>query len=242
MSDERRRPPRDRFDDLKSAYALGALTEDERREFEGYLATYPELQAEVEALVSVADLLALAPQEHEPPPELRRDLLNRIGGDADATLAEAPQRRAGLRRLFGPGGLAAAAIAVLAVVGLFAWNASLRGENEDLRGELESRQTYELQGSDLAQDARGEIVEVGDGRAVLMAENLPPVSEDEVYEAWLIRDGIPEPAGLFELSAGGIAATPVEGPLEGADAVAVTVEPSGGSPTPTSDILLTATL
>ena len=242
MSDERRRPPRDRFDDLKSAYALGALTEDERREFEGYLATYPELQAEVEALVSVADLLALAPQEHEPPPELRRDLLNRIGGDADATLAEAPQRRAGLRRLFGPGGLAAAAIAVLAVVGLFAWNAALRGENEDLRGELESRQTYELQGSSAAQDARGEVVEVGDGRAVLMAENLPPVSEDEVYEAWLIRDGIPEPAGLFELSAGGIAATPVEGSLEGADAVAVTVEPSGGSPTPTSDILLTATL
>ena len=66
------------------------------------------------------------------------------------------------------------AVAVLAVVGLFAWNASLRGENEDLRGELESRQTYELQGSDLAQDARGEVVEVGDGRAVLVAENLPP--------------------------------------------------------------------
>jgi anti-sigma-K factor RskA len=129
MSDERRRPPRDRFDDLKSAYALGALTEDERREFEGYLATYPELQAEVEALVSVADLLALAPQEHEPPPELRRNLLNRIGGATDATLAEAPQRRAGLRRLFGPGGLAAAAVAVLAVVGLFAWNASLRASS-----------------------------------------------------------------------------------------------------------------
>ena len=242
MSDERHRPPRDRFDDLKSAYALGALTEDERREFEGYLATYPELQAEVEALVSVADLLALAPQEHEPPPELRRNLLNRIGGATDATLAEAPQRRAGLRRLFGPGGLAAAAVAVLAVVGLLAWNASLRGENEDLRGELESRQTYELQGSGAAQDARGEVVEVGDGQAILMAENLPPVSEDEVYETWLMRDGIPEPAGLFEPSAGGIAATPVEGSLEGADAVAVTVEPSGGSPTPTSDILLTATL
>jgi anti-sigma-K factor RskA len=94
----------------------------------------------------------------------------------------------------------------------------------------------------LAQDARGEVVEVGDGQAILMAENLPPVSEDEVYEAWLIRDDIPESAGLFEPSAGGIAATPVEGSLEGADAVAVTVEPSGGSPTPTSDILLTATL
>jgi len=67
------------------------------------------------------------------------------------------------------------------------------------------------------------------------------VSEDEVYEAWLMRDGIPEPGGLFEPSAGGISATPVEGSLEGTDAVAVTVEPSGGSPTPTSDIVLTGT-
>ena len=76
---------------------------------------------------------------------------------------------------------------------------------------------------------RGEVVELGNGRAVLMTEGLPAPSEGEVYEAWLLRDGVPEPAGLFE-SHHGTATMPIEGSIEGSDAVAVTVEPSGGSP------------
>ena len=40
-------PCRDRFDVLKEAYALGALSEDEREEFEDLLAAHPEVQAEV---------------------------------------------------------------------------------------------------------------------------------------------------------------------------------------------------
>jgi anti-sigma-K factor RskA len=244
MSDERprgeprREPWRERFGDLKGAYALGALDESEREEFEGYLAAHPELQAEVDELGSVADLLALAPQEYEPSPGLRRNLLDRIGEASDAP----PQRRAYSRgRIFGPGGLAAAAIAVLAVVGLFLWNTSLRGEVEDLRGTLETRETHELQGSSPAEDVRGEVIEVGDGRAVLVAENLPATPEGEVYETWLMHGDGPEPAGLFEPGDGGDAAAPIEGSIDKADAVAVTVEPSGGSPAPTSDILLTTT-
>ena len=252
MSDERpghgsgqeppREPWRERFDDLKSAYVLGALDESERREFEGYLAAHPELQVEVDELGSVADLLALAPQEYEPSPELRRNLLSSIEDTSDAP----PQWRARSRgRNFGPGGLAAATIAaaaVLAVVGLSLWNASLRDENEDLRGSLETRESHELQGSGPAEDVRGEVVEVGGGRAVLVAENLPPTPEGEVYETWLMHGGVPEPAGLFEPGDGGDAAAPIEGSIEEAEAVAVTVEPSGGSPAPTSDILLTTSL
>ncbi len=239
MSDERR----DRFDDLKEAYALGTLPEDERLWFEGYLAEHPELHAEVDDLVSVANLLALAPPEHEPPPELRRKLLSSIEGAMGMTaLAERSPLGARLRGLFGPGGLAAAAAVLLAVVGLFAWNASLRGENEDLRGELQNRRTHELQGSGTARDARGEVIELGDGRGVLVAENLPSVPEDRVYEAWIMRGQHSEPAGLFEPREEGTAAMPLEGSLEGADAVAVTLEPLGGSSAPTSDILLTATL
>jgi len=244
MSDERpgHEFPRDRFNDLKGAYALGALSESERREFEDYLAAHPELQAEVDDLLSVADLLALAPQEHEPSPELRRNLLDRVGDASEVTIVDAHPGRTRFRRLFGPGGLAAAAVAALALVGLFLWNASLQGENENLRGALETRETHELQGSGVAEDVRGEVVELGNNRAVLMAENLPPTSEGEVYEAWLLRGGVPEPAGLFQPRDEGHAAAPIEGSLEGADAVAVTVEPSGGSSMPTSDILLTTSL
>ena len=88
---------------------------------------------------------------------------------------------------------------------------------------------------------RGEVVELGNGRAVLMTEGLPAPFEGEVYEAWLLRDGVPEPAGLFE-SHHGTAAMLIEGSVDEADAIAVTLEPSGGSPASTSEIPLTTSL
>jgi anti-sigma-K factor RskA len=77
---------------------------------------------------------------------------------------------------------------------------------------------------------------------VLMAEDLPPAPEGKTYEAWLMRGGNPKPAGLFGPHGEETATLPIEGSLQGADKVAVTVEPSGGSSEPTSDPLLTATL
>ena len=62
-----------------------------------------------------------------------------------------------------------------------------------------------------------------------------------VYEAWLLRDGGPERAACFEPH-NGTAAMSLEDSVEGTDAVAVTVEPSGGSSTPTSEPLLIAAL
>jgi len=245
MSDERHNPGRDpgreRFEDLKEAYALGALSEEERREVEEYLGTHPELQAEVDDLESVANLLALAPREYEPSPQLRRDLMNRISSSPDATPAADPSsRQGGLWRLFGPGGLAAAAVLALVAIGMFTWNASLQEENQALQGELQGQRTYALQGTGAAQGVRGEVVRLGDERAVLVAEDLPSPPEGETYEAWILRDDVPEPAGLFEPNETGSAAAPIEGSIEGADAVAVTVEPSGGSSSPTSDPLITA--
>ena len=245
MSDEQHSPGRDpgreRFDDLKEAYALGALSEEERREVEEYLGTHPELRAEVDDLESVANLLALAPREYEPSPKLRRDLMNRISSSPDATPATDPSsRQGGLWRLFGPGGLAAAAVLALVAIGMFAWNASLQEENQALQGELQGQRTYALQGTGVAQEVQGEVVRLGDERTVLVAEDLPSPPEGETYEAWILRDDVPEPAGLFEPNETGSAAAPIEGSIEGADAVAVTVEPSGGSSSPTSDPLITA--
>ena len=113
--------------------------------------------------------------------------------------------------------------------------------NEDLRGSLKTRETHDLQGSGPAEDARGEVVEVEVGRTVLMAENLPP-PEGEIYAPWLMRGAIAEPAGLLEPGDRRDAPVPIEGPIDEADAVAVTLEPSGGSPVPTSDILLPTSL
>jgi anti-sigma-K factor RskA len=249
MSDERHNPGREpgrelrheRFDDLKEAYALGALSEEERQEVEEYLGTHPELRAEVDDLRSIANLIALSPQEYEPSPKLRRDLMNRISSSPDATPAADPSpHQNGLWRVFGPGGLAAAAVLALVTVGMFVWNAALQEENQILQGELQGQQTYALEGTGAAQEVRGEVVRLGDERAVLVAEDLPSPSEGETYETWILREDVPEPAGLFEPDDAGVAAAPIEGSIEGADAVAVTVEPSGGSSSPTSDPLITA--
>lgn len=243
---------RDRFEDLAAAYALGALANDERREFEAYLAEHPELQAEVEALGEAAMLLAFAPKEYEPPPGLRRNVLERVGGETGTTPFESG-RRSRLRTLFGPAGLAAAAAVLAVLVGLVVWNLSLQDGNEELRADVrelrddngtlqaqvEERRTYELQGSGVASDTHGEVMTTREGPAVLVARNLPSAPEGQVYEAWVLHDGVPVPAGLFEPSGASAAAT-IEASLEGADAVAVTLEPDGGSPMPTSDILLTA--
>ncbi|MBV9455702.1 MAG: hypothetical protein JOZ19_16555, partial [Rubrobacter sp.] len=71
-----------RFEELKEAYVLNALSEDERQDFEAYLAAHPEHQAEIDELASAANLLALACEEREPSPELRHSLLAQIESEA----------------------------------------------------------------------------------------------------------------------------------------------------------------
>jgi anti-sigma-K factor RskA len=238
-----RNPERERFEELAAAYALGALAGEERLWFEAYLAEHPELNAEVDELGSVADLLALAPAEQEPPPGLRRSVLERVGAPREI-VNETQTRRSrqtDTGRLFRPGMLAAAAAAFVAVIGLFVWNLTLLDQNKELRGQVAETRTFELEGSGPARNAEGEVLLMGEDRAVLVANDLPPAPEGEVYEAWIIRNGVPEPAGILEPQNGNAAST-MEGSMEGVEAVAITLEPEGGSPMPTSDPLLRAPL
>ena len=247
MSGPTRDPRRDadaaRFDELAAAYALDALSGEERAWFEDYLAAHPELSAEVDEFGSVANLLALAPAEQEPSPRLRRAVLEEVGAPWEVVSQEPSRhsrRRDAARDLFKPGMLVAAS-ALVAVLGLLVWNLTLRDQNGELRQEVAERRTYEMEGSGLASGAGGEVLLTGEDRAVLVANELPPAPEGEVYEAWVIRDGVPEPAGLFEPRDGQAAST-VQGSVEGAEAVAVTLEPDGGSSMPTSDPILVAPL
>ena len=241
MSGSGRDSERMHFEELAAAYALGALTGEERLWFESYLAEHPELNAEVDELGGVASLLALSPVDQEPPPGLRRSVLEGVGAPREVVNGAPPRRTGTARRILRPATLAAAAAAV-AVIGLFAWNVSLRDQNGDLRDEVSERRTaVEMQGSGLARNAGGEVLLIDENRAVLVATELPPAPEGKVYEAWVIRDGVPEPAGLFE-PRGGDAASTVEGSMDGAQTVAVTLEPEGGSPMPTSDPILRAPL
>ena len=235
----------DRFEELKDAYVLGALPEGERQEVEGYLAAHPERQAEMGELGAVAGLLALSPQEHEPSPELRSRILDAVGAEAVRPSASHRLWLAWLRELLNVRSLALGAAALL-VIGLFSWSMLLRGEVQDLQGRVQTLQSQPqgpqmvtLRGAGTEQGARAELVTLEGDRAVLVVEDMPPVPEGKTYQIWVIEDDVPKPSGLFKPRQDSVAAV-VEHPLGGGDVVAVTVEPEGGSPKPTSDPLLAA--
>jgi len=236
------------FEDLKEAYALGALPDDERATVEAYLALHPERQAEIDDMVGVVGLLALAPPEQEPPADLRRRLMQVVESESvQPEVAERPTP-SWFGWLGGFRNVALGAAAVL-LVGLLSWNVLLRGDVQELRGQVEAarsarsaneaQQTRDiaLGGTWAEQGARAEVTALKDDRAILVVEDMPSMPEDRTGQVWVIRDEKPEPSGLLEPS-GNMAATAITTNLDGADAIAVTVEPAGGSDEPTSDPVL----
>jgi anti-sigma factor RsiW len=73
--------------------------------------------------------------------------------------------------------------------------------------------------------------------ALLVASDVADPGEGRQYQLWLMEDGTPVPDATFDAGADGVW---VDGDIEGAQALAVTVEPEGGSESPTSDPLMVA--
>jgi anti-sigma-K factor RskA len=253
----------ERFEDLKDAYVLGALPEEERSSFEDYLAAHPERQAEIDELGAVAGLLAFSPQEQEPAPELRSRIM-------EVVEAEAAPRRDARRSVSARIGdylsvrtLALGAAALL-MIGLLSWNVLLQGQVEDLQSQVQDAQgqvqdlqaqvedarnqrqlqqspTIKLEGSWADQGANAEVASVSRNQVILVATDLPSVPEDRTCQIWVISDDVPQPSGLFQPNRN-MTATPITNSITNADVIAVTVEPAGGSKEPTSDPVLLAEL
>jgi anti-sigma-K factor RskA len=247
------------FEDLKDAYVLDALPEEERRSFEEYLAAHPERQAEIDELGAVAGLLAFAPHEQEPSPELRRRVIEVVEAEAAPRRERQESAFARFVQYVGGQGLALGAAALL-VIGLLSWNLVLQNQVEDLRAEVQSAhgqvedlqaqvrdtqanqtQTIQLSGTWVDQGANAEVASINEDRIVLVADNLPSVPEGQTCQIWVIKGDAPEPSGLFQ-PGGEETAAPVTTPIKKGDTIAVTVEPAGGSKRPTSDPVLSAKL
>ncbi len=134
------------------------------------------------------------------------------------------------RRLtYALGAVAAAAAAV--AIGVGVWAAQLEGELDRERAIAAIFADPEARSVPL-EGANGRVVVTDTGDAALVVSNLPPAPEGKTYEAWVIADDTPQPAGLFD----GKAERDVlllSRPVPPQAQVAVTVEPAGGSESPT---------
>jgi anti-sigma-K factor RskA len=249
----------ERFEDLKDAYVLDALPEEERRKFEEFLAAHPERQAEIDELGAVAGLLAFSPEEQEPAPELRERIMEVVEAEAAPRSESRGSVFARLAGYIGARGLALGAAALL-IVGLLSWNLLLQNQVEDLQGQVQNSQgqvedlqaqvqdaqaqqtqTIQLSGTWANQGADAEVASISDNKIVLVADDLPSVPEGQTCQIWVIKGDVPEPSGLFQPD-GTETAAPITTPIKKGDTIAVTVEPAGGSEQPTTDPVLSAEL
>jgi anti-sigma-K factor RskA len=246
----------ERFEDLKDAYVLGALPEEERLSFEEYLVAHPERQAEIDELGAVAGLLAFSPQEQVPSPELRSRVMEMVETEAQPRRDARRSVSARIGDYLSVRSLALGAAALL-VIGLLSWNVLLQGQVEDLQGRVQDAQgqvqdardrqqirqspTIELEGSWADQGANAEVAFINENQVILVARNMPSVPEDRTCQIWVISEDVPKPSGLFQPD-GNMTATPITNSITKADVIAVTVEPAGGSEQPTSDPVLLAEL
>jgi len=253
-------PEHDTLQDLAAAYALGALSADEVRRFEAYLAGSVEAQREVAEYREVAALLALGGPESAPSPDLRERMLARMRGLT--VRASGAARRSGAP-------WAALAAGLVAAVGL-GFGYVQRSEVRDLRAQLGNAMQQLAQTTDRLRAREATLNSIfepgvrmfqltasGDPdplvqlfwdrqrhRAVLHGFRLDSVPEGRAYQLWFIKDGAPVPSVTFRPEPEGhVLVERIEVPADGdVTAAALTVEPESGSPQPTTPIRLVGPL
>ncbi len=102
-----------------------------------------------------------------------------------------------------------------------------------------------LEGSGQMSNSRVMVLMTDQGAVALLAAlDLPPLPPDRVYQVWLVRGSLRYSAGIFTVDPSGFGQTLIRlvGPLGEFDAIAITIEPRGGSQWPTSTTVLRSDL
>jgi len=246
----------EQFAEDLALYALGALVGPEKEALEQHLEVCSPCQSELRQLQSDATLLALSTIGPVPPPRSRKRLLGAVARERRAPVT-VPKRPAWW--LLVPYAVSAALIVMAALL----WNesrslsrtlAALQQRHSEMEKQLraaedlvniltspESKQITLAPVKALPQPQGKAYYLSSSGHLIFLANNLAPLPPNKVYELWLIPSiGAPIPAGLFQPDSRGTA-TLVNPPLPigvQAKAFAITIEPTGGSPAPTSQPIM----
>jgi anti-sigma-K factor RskA len=260
-------PHSTRFEDLLPAHALGALDGDDLRELEEHLAGgCAECRRQLDLWNRDLETLAESVTPVQPSETTRARVL-RLSGGAAAAPASTPRRLPRWLPLAAAALLAVAVWGVAGQVRLRGELDRLTRERDRLalqvtvldrevslaRAEAQRAsqalqvlaapgvQSVILAGLGPAPQAAGHTyVNPRRGDALFYAFDLPALPRDRTYELWYIAGGKPVPAGTFAVDEHGMASVRVErvpdvGSIE---AWAVTVEPAGGAPQPTGEMVL----
>ena len=219
---------------LSGAYAVDALDDIERAQFERHLVECAECRAEVDSLRAGAAMLAeLEPVG--PSPALRSRILAEV-----ATVRPLPPQVLEVRprrRRFPALVAAAAAVVAVGVGGGIVYD-RLAEDTPRINVSATERvldapdaERYVQRFNDGSRATVYRSVELG--QAVIVTEGMADPGEGKVYELWLERDGEMIAAGF--MPDGPDNTVLLSGDAASADGVGITVEPEGGSAEPNLD-------
>lgn len=250
------------FQPQLAAYALGETDAD--TDMLAHLAGCPACQRDLRAYIQIARVLPYDAPDVAPSPGLRERILAAATAAEPAPAAPPPvisppaarPAPSGPRRWRMPALWPALAFAAAMVVVLLGWNLSLQNQLDAQTGQIAaSRENWRTMivllndpavhwypvGGDQAQghfwaNPRGDV-------ACLVAQRLPALDRNQVYQVWLLRGTKRTSGGVFEARDGDgwILIRPGE-LMANYDAVGVTVEPRGGSAAPTGQTVLHGSL
>jgi anti-sigma-K factor RskA len=109
----------------------------------------------------------------------------------------------------------------------------------------EGMQALSLTSTEVVPGASGFIIISADGRnGALVLDRLPQLDPAQQYQLWLVRDGQRTSGAVLSVDQSGYGGTRVVAPepLFSYSSAEVTIEPAGGSPTPTGDPILWVSL
>ena len=250
----------DEIRELLAALALDAVDADERAELEQHVEQCPGCRNELDAMRDVAAMMgntveplpdnlwsSISSRLYEGPERVAPPMPALVpGSTGDAVILPLEARRESSLRKVRPTFIAFAAAAAIVI----ALSVSLAGANNrvaQLQGALSASAhtavvaALETPGHRIVnlENTRShgvaEFVMLPDGRGYLVKSSLPGLSSANTYQLWAIVAGRPISVGLMGSSPSLVTFTMAGSPSP--SALAVTVEPSGGSPAPTSPVV-----
>ena len=219
------------FEELLGAYALEALSEDERRAADAHLAVCPKCRHTVQQLQTIVDVFPLSVPAMDPPPRLKAQIIARIQADKasqESALLEQGELLSRRRRQSPRWSVSLLAATIMLLVlllgGMFAWNLVLHQQVSQLATRVPAPMTYTIHGAGETTTATGQIIYYPQQHiTVLVLHGLPQLTHTQVYQGWLLQGKQPTSVGLFNVQ-NGVATLDFQGDLTGYDAAAVSLE------------------
>ena len=224
------------------AYAIGALDAGDVAALEYHLQSCPSCRTELAEYRSLSESMLTATPPIQPPAALRKRLQSQLPG------AQKPARP---KLSFSFNGLALGLTVIALLVLNFASFMQMR-QIQDQQAALSNQ--FENAQAALAMLSSPDVImlPIREGtvsgtllldrernQAVLVTQDLPTLSENQIYQIWLVKpDGGRDSAGLFRPESGQSYTTQTistSQPFSAYLAIGVTVEPAGGSIAPTGE-------